>query len=148
MGGSGSSCFLSFKVLLGGIATLSFVLLLLVGALESGATSETTTSRLASAQATQINDLKDEHEKEVIGREKLVYNSELDLSYMMSKRRVPNGPDPIHNRYVRTPYIYNKNCFSQGKLMDNLRFAFISVFFHLFFTFQNLLVYYIFINYQ
>ncbi|KAJ6721853.1 CLAVATA3/ESR (CLE)-RELATED PROTEIN 26 [Salix viminalis] len=98
MGGSGSSCFLSFKVLLGGIATLSFVLLLLVGALESGATSETTTSRLASAQATQINDLKDEHEKEVIGREKLVYNSELDLNYMMSKRRVPNGPDPIHNR--------------------------------------------------
>ncbi|KAB5537561.1 hypothetical protein DKX38_015094 [Salix brachista] len=98
MGGSGSSCFLSFKVLLGGIATLSFVLLLLVGALESGATSETTTSRLASAQATQINDLKDEHEKEVTGREKLVYNSELDLNYMMSKRRVPNGPDPIHNR--------------------------------------------------
>ncbi|KAF9673470.1 hypothetical protein SADUNF_Sadunf10G0027700 [Salix dunnii] len=97
MGGSGSSCFLSFKVLLGGIATLSFVLLLLVGALESGATSEITTSRLASAQAAQ-NDLKNDREKEVIGREKLVYNSELDLNYMMSKRRVPNGPDPIHNR--------------------------------------------------
>ncbi|XP_061975079.1 CLAVATA3/ESR (CLE)-related protein 25-like [Populus nigra] len=97
MGCSVSSCSLSFKVLLGGIATVVFVMLLLVGALESGATSKMTTSRLNSVQATQ-NDLKDDHEKDVIGREKLVYNSELDLNYMMSKRRVPNGPDPIHNR--------------------------------------------------
>ncbi|RVW47202.1 hypothetical protein CK203_070241 [Vitis vinifera] len=33
----------------------------------------------------------------VIDRERLVIRRQLDLNYM-SKRRVPNGPDPIHNR--------------------------------------------------
>ncbi|KAK6922102.1 hypothetical protein RJ641_012609 [Dillenia turbinata] len=34
---------------------------------------------------------------EVVEGEKLPHHPLLDLNYM-SKRRVPNGPDPIHNR--------------------------------------------------
>ncbi|CAN1151340.1 CLAVATA3/ESR (CLE)-related protein 25 [Linum perenne] len=37
-------------------------------------------------------------DKVVIEKEKLVRKTESNLNYMMSKRRVPNGPDPIHNR--------------------------------------------------
>ncbi|KAI4314249.1 hypothetical protein L6164_027177 [Bauhinia variegata] len=37
------------------------------------------------------------HDGDVLGREKPIDHEELDFSYM-SKRRVPNGPDPIHNR--------------------------------------------------
>ncbi|BAT99346.1 CLAVATA3/ESR (CLE)-related protein 25-like [Vigna umbellata] len=33
----------------------------------------------------------------VVGRDMPVDREELDFNYM-SKRRVPNGPDPIHNR--------------------------------------------------
>ncbi|CAJ1931623.1 unnamed protein product [Sphenostylis stenocarpa] len=33
----------------------------------------------------------------VVGRDMPVNRAELDFNYM-SKRRVPNGPDPIHNR--------------------------------------------------
>ncbi|KAF5726784.1 hypothetical protein HS088_TW22G00466 [Tripterygium wilfordii] len=44
-----------------------------------------------------------QHKEVVMGnkekqKKELVYNPELNLNYMMSKRRVPNGPDPIHNR--------------------------------------------------
>jgi len=35
----------------------------------------------------------------VVGRDMPVDRAELDFNYM-SKRRVPNGPDPIHNRFV------------------------------------------------
>ncbi|CAI0386594.1 unnamed protein product [Linum tenue] len=37
---------------------------------------------------------------EVVGKgnQQLVHKTESNLNYMMSKRRVPNGPDPIHNR--------------------------------------------------
>ncbi|KAK9119541.1 hypothetical protein Scep_017634 [Stephania cephalantha] len=34
---------------------------------------------------------------DVVGRDAPVIHSDLDPNYM-SKRRVPNGPDPIHNR--------------------------------------------------
>uniref|UniRef100_A0A2P2NNP3 CLAVATA3/ESR (CLE)-related protein 25 n=1 Tax=Rhizophora mucronata TaxID=61149 RepID=A0A2P2NNP3_RHIMU len=85
MGSSSGSLF--FKVLIGAIAMVGFVWVLLVGTLESGATRQTTT--------TSIMPTKDEL---VVGKEKLVYVPELDFNYMMSKRKVPNGPDPIHNR--------------------------------------------------
>ncbi|KAG5240822.1 CLAVATA3/ESR (CLE)-RELATED PROTEIN 26 [Salix purpurea] len=89
--GGGGRCSLSFKVLLGAVATVMFVLLLLVGALESGATKRTQTG-------VDSSDLK-HHEDLLIGREKqLVYDPELDLNFVMNKRKVPNGPDPIHNR--------------------------------------------------
>ncbi|XP_011034151.1 PREDICTED: CLAVATA3/ESR (CLE)-related protein 25-like [Populus euphratica] len=94
MGGRGS-CSLSFKVLLAAVATAMLVLLLLAGALESGATKMTRTQTVLDSIAQ--DDLKRRHE-ELIGREKLVYNPELDLNFVMNKRKVPNGPDPIHNR--------------------------------------------------
>lgn len=42
------------------------------------------------------------HEESVtIGRGKIIAHSEVDFNYM-SKRKVPNGPDPIHNRCVNS----------------------------------------------
>ena len=35
----------------------------------------------------------------LIGREEHAVHQDWDLNYV-SKRRVPNGPDPIHNRYL------------------------------------------------
>ncbi|KAF2325399.1 hypothetical protein P3X46_003014 [Hevea brasiliensis] len=84
-----SSGSVPFKVLFGAIATLGFVCLLLIATLQTGATKSTTTA----VQATPSF----KHEAD-IGREKLIYDPDLDLNYMMSKRKVPNGPDPIHNR--------------------------------------------------
>ncbi|KMT07211.1 hypothetical protein BVRB_6g155330 [Beta vulgaris subsp. vulgaris] len=37
------------------------------------------------------------HQVDTIGRGKLLARTEVDINYM-SKRKVPNGPDPIHNR--------------------------------------------------
>lgn len=34
-----------------------------------------------------------------IGKQRQAGHRDFDLNYV-SKRRVPNGPDPIHNRYV------------------------------------------------
>ncbi|KAF3431361.1 hypothetical protein FNV43_RR26092 [Rhamnella rubrinervis] len=75
-----SSCFskLLFRALVG------FICLLLVATLRSE--TETNSASFETEYSAA----------EVIGREKLV-RPELDLNYM-SKRRVPNGPDPIHNR--------------------------------------------------
>lgn len=92
----GGSCSLPFKVLLAAVATVMLVLILLVGALESGATKMTTRTQTVLDRVAK-DDLK--HHEELIGRDqKLVYNPELDLNFVMNKRKVPNGPDPIHNR--------------------------------------------------
>ncbi|CBI32060.3 hypothetical protein AAG906_035065 [Vitis piasezkii] len=80
-----------FKSLFGALAFVGCVWLLLGGGiLESGGAK--TTSMLAAHYS--LENLK--HMK-VIDRERLVIRRQLDLNYM-SKRRVPNGPDPIHNR--------------------------------------------------
>ncbi|KAE9597062.1 hypothetical protein Lal_00007894 [Lupinus albus] len=73
-----------FRVLI----VIELVSLLVFGSMHSGRTEQT--SQL-SAEGLK-------HEK-VIGRNinKHVKNEELDFNYI-SKRRVPNGPDPIHNR--------------------------------------------------
>ena len=78
-----SSCFSNF--LFRALAVVGFICLLLVATLRSE--TETNSARFETEYSAA----------EVIGREKLV-RPELDLNYM-SKRRVPNGPDPIHNRY-------------------------------------------------
>ncbi|XP_012091994.1 CLAVATA3/ESR (CLE)-related protein 25 [Jatropha curcas] len=83
-----SSGFMLFKLLFVVIATLGFLWLLLVATLEAHEANRTTTSA--------ANFIK--HDKVELGREKLIYDPELDFNYMMSKRKVPNGPDPIHNR--------------------------------------------------
>lgn len=93
MGGrstSSSTTSLLFKVMFGTLALVGFIFLLLVGNQESG---RTTFSTQSGGNFKQVD----------MGREKLVDHPELDLNYM-SKRRVPNGPDPIHNRYIYIDY--------------------------------------------
>lgn len=84
----------SLKALIGALTFVGFVWLLLGGEiLESGGTKTPS----MSAAHYSLEDL--EHMKLMMDdRERLVIRRQLDLSYM-SKRRVPNGPDPIHNRY-------------------------------------------------
>ncbi|TKY58564.1 CLAVATA3/ESR (CLE)-related protein 25 [Spatholobus suberectus] len=71
-----------------GALLVGVVCILVVGSLGSGVRKPTTLSTQTA------ENLKQEH---VIGRDKPVDRAELDINYM-SKRRVPNGPDPIHNR--------------------------------------------------
>ncbi|XP_004297689.1 PREDICTED: CLAVATA3/ESR (CLE)-related protein 25 [Fragaria vesca subsp. vesca] len=94
-----SSCFV--KVLLGTFAVVGFILVLLVATVDlTTATdqvqggrigSSKTTPTTSSATSDQFAGTSTKH-----ADQKLVH-PELDLNYM-SKRRVPNGPDPIHNR--------------------------------------------------
>lgn len=86
----GSNSFF-FRALLGAVAVAGFILLLLIGSLESGGNKAITTLSTPSAGNPDPVDYS--------GREKSIDRQELDLNYM-SKRRVPNGPDPIHNRYI------------------------------------------------
>ncbi|XP_061367707.1 CLAVATA3/ESR (CLE)-related protein 25-like isoform X2 [Gastrolobium bilobum] len=75
-----------------GTLLVGLVCLLVVGSLGSGVgtTNPTTLSTESSER------LKQEH---VIGNsDKPLNHAELDFNYM-SKRRIPNGPDPIHNRF-------------------------------------------------
>ncbi|XP_062150042.1 CLAVATA3/ESR (CLE)-related protein 25 [Alnus glutinosa] len=93
MGGSNSTrsrSSLHFKVLFGALALVGVVFLFLVDNQESGrgkmAPTSTTTHSVGNFK-----------HADVMGREKLVDHPELDFNYI-SKRKVPNGPDPIHNR--------------------------------------------------
>ncbi|XP_027361997.1 CLAVATA3/ESR (CLE)-related protein 25 [Abrus precatorius] len=70
------------------LAVVGLVCLLVLGSLGSGEGTRQPT--------TQWSDERVKHEQ-VLGRDKPVNRAELDFNYM-SKRRVPNGPDPIHNR--------------------------------------------------
>ncbi|XVF84849.1 hypothetical protein PTKIN_Ptkin17bG0072300 [Pterospermum kingtungense] len=93
-GGSGISSLL-FKSLFGFFGTLivlGFILVMLVGALqtEGHKTKMALTADHRSSWST--GKLQQEVHVKVLGRGK----SSVDLN--MSKRRVPNGPDPIHNR--------------------------------------------------
>jgi hypothetical protein len=101
MGGSSSSSSSSrtswhFKVLFGALAMagLTFLFLLGNGQLEGGTGKMPPTSTTSSSHSGGNFKRAD-----VLGREKLVDHPDLDFNYM-SKRRVPNGPDPIHNRYI------------------------------------------------
>ncbi|KAJ0038093.1 hypothetical protein Pint_23108 [Pistacia integerrima] len=84
----GSSCFF-FRALFGAVAVAGFILLLLIGSLESGG------NKAATTLSTQFQGNRDHVDS--LGREKSIDHQKLDLNHM-SKRRVPNGPDPIHNR--------------------------------------------------
>ncbi|OIW10519.1 hypothetical protein TanjilG_15891 [Lupinus angustifolius] len=87
MGTSSSSFFPKF--FFRALAVVGLVCLLVVGSISS--------SGRTRQEATQRSSEILEHEK-VMGRDnKHVKNEELDFDNM-SKRRVPNGPDPIHNR--------------------------------------------------
>ncbi|XP_061360817.1 CLAVATA3/ESR (CLE)-related protein 25-like [Gastrolobium bilobum] len=80
-----SSSFLS-RFFFRALAVVWLLCLLVFGSLVSGGGTRQPT--------TQTERLKHE---QVVGRDKPVNHAELDFNYM-SKRRVPNGPDPIHNR--------------------------------------------------
>ncbi|GLT41599.1 hypothetical protein SLA2020_156510 [Shorea laevis] len=86
-------CSLSFKAMFGGLAVPGIILLLLVGALQPSDGRKTKTTLMTTSMKWSE---KEEHGK-VLGRHKSLVLTELDINYM-SKRRVPNGPDPIHNR--------------------------------------------------
>ncbi|CAL1357265.1 unnamed protein product [Linum trigynum] len=74
------------------VVLLLCVWLLLVGSslgLETGSVSVTRASFIR----------RDDVEVVGKGNQQLVHKTDQsNLNYMMSKRRVPNGPDPIHNR--------------------------------------------------
>ncbi|PRQ41263.1 hypothetical protein RchiOBHm_Chr4g0445011 [Rosa chinensis] len=100
-GGSDDHVSSSFvKVLLGTVAVVGFILVLLVATLDltttdqgqgGGIASTKTAATTSSATSDQFAGNSMKH-----ADQELVH-PELDLNYM-SKRRVPNGPDPIHNR--------------------------------------------------
>lgn len=84
MGTSTSSSFFLPRFVVVGL-----VCLLVLGSLDSGEGTRQATTQWSSEKV--------KHER-VVGRDnKPINRAELDFNYM-SKRRVPNGPDPIHNR--------------------------------------------------
>ncbi|OMO57260.1 hypothetical protein CCACVL1_25875 [Corchorus capsularis] len=96
----------SFKTLFGTLVVLGFILVLSIGGLPSEANKTKTTLTTQSSSST-LGKRHEEHVK-VLGKGESssssssssspsVVHPQLDLNYM-SKRRVPNGPDPIHNR--------------------------------------------------
>ncbi|XVF02326.1 hypothetical protein REPUB_Repub04eG0166000 [Reevesia pubescens] len=127
MGGcrSGSSS-LSFKTLFVTVKVLGFILVMLVGTLQiegnqtkttlkthddqsssssvgtlqsEGNQTKTTLKTHDDQSSSSSSTVKLQQEKQVkvrSGKSSMVH-PQLDLNYM-SKRRVPNGPDPIHNR--------------------------------------------------
>lgn len=74
------------KALLGILMLIGFISFLLVGVLERAESQ--TKNRVAGSSR---------HMKVVIREEKFGFRPQADVNYM-SKRRVPNGSDPIHNR--------------------------------------------------
>ncbi|KAF8399373.1 hypothetical protein HHK36_015238 [Tetracentron sinense] len=76
------------KALFGALAFMSFIWLLSVAILASGGTKTITVTASSTGNFKPL---------EVLGRERPVVHRDLDINYN-SKRKVPNGPDPIHNR--------------------------------------------------
>ncbi|XVE75159.1 hypothetical protein DITRI_Ditri12bG0073000 [Diplodiscus trichospermus] len=101
MGGStgSSSSSLSFKALFWTLIVLGFILVMLVGTVQSeGRKTKTTLTSDDGQSSPWTGKLQQEEQVKALGRGKSrVSHPQLDLNYM-SKRRVPNGPDPIHNR--------------------------------------------------
>ncbi|KAL7232444.1 hypothetical protein ACSBR2_010466 [Camellia fascicularis] len=86
MGGRGRV----LRALLGAVFFMGFIWFLFVGVLASRV-SRTTTTTIHESTAKSDELLK------LIAKERQVGHWDLDPNYE-SKRRVPNGPDPIHNR--------------------------------------------------
>ncbi|XP_057528864.1 uncharacterized protein LOC130807610 isoform X2 [Amaranthus tricolor] len=91
----------SIKGLLRLILLVSFVWLSLVGLLAYGDQAKSTKILHNNNNNVNKHDQHVKHEESVtIGRGKVIAHSEVDFNYM-SKRKVPSGPDPIHNRRAR-----------------------------------------------
>ncbi|KAJ0042986.1 hypothetical protein Pint_19356 [Pistacia integerrima] len=80
------------RVCLGAVVLFGIIWLLFIGILANHATTTTTTT-VTVPSTENFRDWK------LIQPEKLHTHQDFDLHYV-SKRRVPNGPDPIHNRRV------------------------------------------------
>ncbi|KAG6654407.1 hypothetical protein I3843_05G132300 [Carya illinoinensis] len=94
MGGSSSSSSRGsshLKVLFGALALVVVIFLFTVSSQQQGGRTE-----IAPTLASDSGRNPKLHAY-VMGRGNFVDHPELNLNYM-SKRRVPNGPDPIHNR--------------------------------------------------
>ena len=53
-----------------------------------------------------VSSTRDFKHQEFVGQERLNSHQDFHLKHV-SKRRVPNGPDPIHNRYI---FLYQITC--------------------------------------
>ncbi|XP_030499099.2 uncharacterized protein LOC115714513 [Cannabis sativa] len=97
------------KSLVRGLAVVGLMWILLAGTTPEGTTGTTTTRTTTTTTSTtphtksnlapteSAGKIKGNDHVVVVGKEKLAH-PKLDLINYMSKRRVPNGPDPIHNR--------------------------------------------------
>lgn len=85
MGGGGKV----LRALFGTVVVLGVIWFFVVGILANHATKTTKVVTLTSSRSF--------YRLKFIGEEKHHFHQYLNLNYV-SKRRVPNGPDPIHNR--------------------------------------------------
>lgn len=81
-----SSSYFVSRFLFRVLVVVGFVCFMFFGSLVSG-------GRMVQTTSTTIKH--DDEQVDVVGN----HDAQLDFNYM-SKRRVPNGPDPIHNRFV------------------------------------------------
>ncbi|XP_039062063.1 uncharacterized protein LOC120206497 [Hibiscus syriacus] len=95
MGGC-NNCSLSFKALFG---TLMILGVIFVGTLQSDQGNKTTLRNVDESWSWK-GKLQLQREEEVGKGKSSVVHQRMDLNYM-SKRRVPKGHDPIHNRRAR-----------------------------------------------
>lgn len=98
------SCFL--KLLVRALIVMGLMWILLAGMPERtvGTTTKTRSTNLAAESPRKMK----AKDQVVVGtEEKLAHHDpKLDLINYMSKRRVPNGPDPIHNRYYLLLWLF------------------------------------------
>lgn len=87
-GGGGSG---TLRALLGGIVLVGVILFLFAGVLRNQVTT-TTRTRSTTSQT------KNSKNWNFVAEERHPSRRGLDHLNYVSKRRVPNGPDPIHNR--------------------------------------------------
>ena len=80
------------------VLSLSIIVFLLVGNLSSFATSVPSTETVKNLQ----------------------FNGEHANLFHESKRKVPNGPDPIHNRFSHLLSNFNLFCFYEFAIRDQL----------------------------
>ncbi|KAK2647603.1 hypothetical protein Ddye_015092 [Dipteronia dyeriana] len=88
------------RVLFGAVVFFGVIWVLFLGILANHATTETmTTTRTTTTVTVKVPSTENFKQWKLIAREKNQHHThqDSDLNYV-SKRRVPNGPDPIHNR--------------------------------------------------
>lgn len=89
------------RALLWVVAIVLYIVFAFVGILGSGSITPTATRTTTTTATTTKGSYK---HLEVMERERPDFHPDLDPNNM-SKRRVPNGPDPIHNRYTGTYHV-------------------------------------------